>query len=376
MKFLKILNEENLLPIEKRIIGRMLKSELDPEDFGDNFDVLKNKWLITDFNLILKLVHVYQAVFSDIEDGDLSILDTKDFSNFENILDDYDDKVIALALYLNVSPSNIEENKYRYYGLSNYTVDGDEYAIGTEDEANNANDEYVENIISDFYSFYDDTTLVNYLIVNENEIKYFAKEMADSRVDDMSDDDILEEAGYSTDDIEEKEELESNLEELQDEITDLESDLEDTNNEISSVTEDLENPENEDDIEYFKNELENYQKQKTEITISINEKISQIEGINNRIEELGDLSDLVERAKDELRERFTDEYVDEMDSPQWFINNLGYKAKDLINSSCFEIDEDAIRSDFSDRGDNLASYDGNERDVSYKDTYYVIYRVN
>lgn len=376
MKFLKILNEENLLPIEKRIIGRMLKSELDPEDFSDNFDVLKNKWLITDFNLILKLVHIYKAVFSDIEDGDLSILDTKDFSNFENILDDYDDEVIALALYLNVSPSSIEENKYRHYGLSNYTVDGDEFAIGTDSEADKANDDYTDNIMSDIDSFYDADTLVNYLIVNENEIKYLAEEMADNRVDDMSDDDILEEAGYSTDDIEEKEELESNLEELKDEISDLETDLESTNNEIIDTIKDLENPENKDDIEYFKNELENYQIQKTEITISINEKKSQIEGINNRIEELGDLSDLVERAKDELKERFTDEYVDEIDSPQWFINNLGYRAKDLINSSYFEIDEDAIRSDFSDRGSNLASYDGNERSISYKDTYYYIYRVN
>jgi hypothetical protein len=379
MKLLKILTEENLSPIEKRIIGRMLKSELDPEDFGENFEVLNKKWLITDFNLVLKLVHVYQAVFPDIEVDDLSILDTKDFSNFENISDDYDDELIALSLFLGTSPFTLNKQKYNHYGsMSVYATEDGEYTIGTEEEADSANDEYVDDMVDNVGDYMDEHSLVDYLTVNKYAIDDLAREMAENRVDDMSDDEILEEAGY-TDEYEEKTELESNLEGLQDEISDLESDLEDTNNEISSVTEDLENPENEDDIEYFKNELENYQKQRTELIISINEKKSEIEGINNRMEELGDLSNVIDKAKEELIEKFSDDIQNEIEyeGADYFKNNFGYSVKELLNSPFLELDTERVREYFSgDRAGNLGSYDGRENDVKYNDTYYVIYRLN
>lgn len=379
MKLLKILTEENLSPIEKRIIGRMLKSELDPEDFGENFEVLNKKWLIDDMDLVLKLVHVYQAVFPDIEVDDLSILDTKDFSNFENITDDYDDELIALSLFLKTSPFTLNKQKYNHYGsMSVYETEDGEYAIGTEEEADSANDEYIDDMIDNVGDYMDEHSLVDYLTVQTNAIDELAREMAENRVDDMSDDDILEEAGY-TDEYEEKTELESNLEELQDEISDLESDLEDTNDEIRNVTEDLQNPENKDAIEYFKNELENYQKQRTELIISINEKKSEIEGINNRMEELGDLSNVIDKAREELIETFTDEYQSEIENEgaDYFKNNFGYNTKDLLNSPFLDLDTERLREYFSgDREGNLGSYDGREENIKYKDRYYIIYRIS
>jgi len=382
MKLLKILNEEKLSPIEKRIIGRMLKNELEPENFAYNHNILKNEWLIGDFNLIFKLVHIYQAVYDEISEGDLSILDTKDFSgfNFENIADDYDDEVIALSLFLDISPFDIEKKKYTHYGSMNiYETSEGEYAIGSEEDAESANDQHVENIIEyDLESFMDANSLVDYLIVNEYAIDDLAREMAEERVGDMSDDDIMEEAGYS-DEYEEKNDLESDLETLTDEVSDLESDLESTNNEIVDTTNDLQNPENEDDVEYFKNELENYQQQKTNITIAIREKKAQIESINNRLEELGDVSNLIERAKDELIEKFTDDNKSEIEyeGADYFKNNFGYGTKELLNSPFLDLDTDELRRYFGDdRAGNLGHYDGREDDITYKGENYIIYRTN
>ena len=63
--------------------------------------------------------------------------------------EDYTDEALALANYLGVEPSEMQEG-YDYYGLTCYTVDGDEYAItSNESKADEAAKEEVTSLIDE-----------------------------------------------------------------------------------------------------------------------------------------------------------------------------------------------------------------------------------
>ena len=64
--------------------------------------------------------------------------------------EDYADEVLALANYLGVEPSEVQEESYDYYGLPYYTVDGEDYAItSSEDDADEAAKKEVIELIDE-----------------------------------------------------------------------------------------------------------------------------------------------------------------------------------------------------------------------------------
>jgi hypothetical protein len=58
---------------------------------------------------------------------------------------EYAPEVLALAEYLDCEPSELSEESYGYYGLTVYSLGSKEYAIGTDEEADNAAREYIES---------------------------------------------------------------------------------------------------------------------------------------------------------------------------------------------------------------------------------------
>jgi len=54
-------------------------------------------------------------------------------------------KINAIKRYFKTK--EIEEDDYQHYGLQMYTIDGKEYAIGTDDECDKACEEYIKDTI-------------------------------------------------------------------------------------------------------------------------------------------------------------------------------------------------------------------------------------
>jgi hypothetical protein len=58
---------------------------------------------------------------------------------------EYAPEVLALAEYLDCDPSELSEESHGYYSLTVYSLGSKEYAIGTDEEADNAAREYIES---------------------------------------------------------------------------------------------------------------------------------------------------------------------------------------------------------------------------------------
>lgn len=62
---------------------------------------------------------------------------------------EYEDDVYALAVYLEVNPAELSEERYKCYGLKVISNGSEEYAIGTDDEADSAWDQALDSYLDD-----------------------------------------------------------------------------------------------------------------------------------------------------------------------------------------------------------------------------------
>ena len=60
-----------------------------------------------------------------------------------------DEKAIALANHLGISPDEVTQERYGCYDMPVYSADGGEYAIGTDDESDEALDQSLDSYIDD-----------------------------------------------------------------------------------------------------------------------------------------------------------------------------------------------------------------------------------
>ena len=72
-------------------------------------------------------------------------------NNTENAVasEDCDEKAIALAKHLGIEPDEVTPERYECYGMSVYSADGGEYAVGTDDEADSALDQSLDSCIEE-----------------------------------------------------------------------------------------------------------------------------------------------------------------------------------------------------------------------------------
>jgi len=359
-----------LTPVDKKFLKLMQRKEVDWSNGEDIWSFLTDTLFISDMDLKMRLSYLYMEQLVDEDEGE-TYDDLEEVSlDMESIMSNFDDKQLALSEHFGLPPFLIPESGYSHYGLEQYenNDDGGTYAIGDEDEMDEAMDEYAQNRIDDGVEYFEDWYLEDHLEPNDSAIEQFAQEEADIRLDDMTDEEILEEAGYDSMDVakEEWEEKDSEKDDIEERISDLESEKD----ELESEQEDLDYEEDEDEYNRLEEEIDLKQEEIGDLEIELNDLESEME----RLQEISE-GEEVEEAKDELRESYTENTVEEIrnDGISYFVDNLGFDRESAMDSF-FWLDEDSLRESIKDDEgwEALASYDGNYDEVNMDGVLYIV----
>ena len=212
MKLLKILTENTVTPIDKKMVSVLQRMKVDPNDVGEIWNKLNDPLSIESMDLKIKIAFLYtQSCYINDEDNEFG--DTGDI--LCNELDDVDwdemastvmfgDDLLALAEFLNVPPFLLEQASYSQYGLNVYEFDGDSYAVGDDADVEDAMYQYAENMIEYEIDTMEEWWLNDYLSPNQYAIEQFCEEEADNRLDNMSEGEMMEEAGMDPDEKQEE----------------------------------------------------------------------------------------------------------------------------------------------------------------------------
>tara|TARA_Y100000589_G_scaffold72528_2_gene65380 strand:- start:3551 stop:4714 length:1164 start_codon:yes stop_codon:yes gene_type:complete len=363
-----------LTPVDKKFLKLMQSKDLDWSDGAEIWRFLTDTLYIEDMELKMRLAYLYMEQLVDEDEGETYDDLEKVSLDMEKIMSNFDDKQLALSEFFDLPPFLIEEGGYSHYGLDQYENedDGGTYAIGDEDEMDDAMDEYAQNRIDDGVEYMEDWYLEDHLEPNDSAIEQFAEEEADHRLSDMTDEEILEEAGYDNmDDAKEQwEEKDSEKDDIEERMNDLESEKE----ELESEQEDLDYEEDEDEYNRLEEEIDLKQEE-------INDLQSELDDLETEMEKLQEISqgEFVEQAKDELRENYTYNTVEEIRNEgfSYFVDNLGFDRESAIDSF-FWLDEDSLKESIKDDEGYgaLASYDGNYDEIYMNGVLYLIIRTD
>lgn len=212
------------------------------------------------------------------------------------------------------------------YGLSMFTLaNGEEWLIGTPDEFNEASKEYWSNFPKDLG--YDIHNLEYYLTMSDMDIRFFAQDMADSYVVDMSDDELLSESGND----DEYEELDDKILEMEDELEKMGWDLDD-----DSV------------VEFNSDEYHD-----------LLEKIESHKEIIKSLERQKD--DLISQSRDNLYDSEYSRWETCLQDPyECLVREQGFysDAKDMISRNIVSFDTEKFVKDNIDDYRGICGYDG------------------
>lgn len=222
--------------------------------------------------------------------------------------------------------TEFEQNSWSHYGVDTFTLNnGEVWAVGTQEEFDEALVDYWTNFVDDV-GLEGIHNLESYLTMSNYDREAFADDMADSYIEDLGDDDLLERSG------------------LDDEFRDLENEIDEIDDEISDLGDERDG-----------------------IDTSIDDKISELESKKEGlIEQQGRL---IETAKQIVRDIEYDEWYDCLGDPYYcLVKTHGFyrDAKDLTENNLVMFDvegfvEDQIRT--GDIGD-INHYDGTYEESS------------
>lgn len=169
------------------------------------------------------------------------------------------------------------------------------------------------------------SNLSYYLEMYPTDMRIFAQEEADSRVDNMDDNELLYQADLESE-ADDYDTTKDEISDLQDEISDLREEIKDLYGNEDENTTESEAEEIDAEADRLKSELE--------------DKESELEDLEDKLSSYDSRDELVEKAREDLREQFYDEIYDELskDAVGYFVNELGYSEEDLAKNSSFTID--------------------------------------
>ena len=384
MKLLKILTENTVTAIDKKMVSVLQRMKVDPQDVQEIWSKLTDPLSINDMDLKIKIAFLYtQSCFINDEgeegveewggeEGDIicNNLDDVDWDEMTNT-SMVDDEQLALAEFLNVPPFLLESTSYSHYGLNIYEFDGDSYAVGDDSDVDDAMYVYAENMIEYEIDTMEEWWLNDYLSLNDYAVDQFCEEEADNRLDNMSEEEMMEEAGMDPDEKQEEiDELEVQKEEKEEQLVEMEEEFE----ELENLRDEAEEDYGDESDEYYEADEEHGNKE-----IEVDELTDDIESLGSDIEEhQQELSNMPEEAKDKLYDIYKDDYRDSIDSEgvEYFTSNLGMNREDAIDYY-FDFDKDGATqalADDADRGDTLASYNGAEEEQEYDGEDYYIFQ--
>ena len=362
-----------LTPTDKKFLKLMQNKEVDWSDGASIWRFLTDTLYIKDIDLKMRLAYLYMEQLVDEDEGETYDDLVKVSLDMEMIMSGFDSKQLALAEYFDLAPFLFEDSNYSHYGLDQWEneKDGITYAIGDEDEMEGAMNEYAQNRIDDGVEYFEDWYLEDHLEPNDSAIEQFAEEEADHRLSDMTDEEILEEAGYDSMD---------GAKELWEEKETKKDDIEERINELDMERDELESEQSDLDYE----EEDEYNRLGEEIDVKeeeIGDLQSEFDDLETEMEKLQEISEgeEVDEAKDELRQSYTENTVEEVrnDGVSYFVDNLGFDRESAIDSF-FWLDEDSLKESIkNDEGyEALCAYDGDYNEINIDGITYTIIRTD
>jgi len=385
MKLYKIIQEQEeeetpkevrkITPVHKRMLNALSRMGIDSTDYTSIWKEVWDVFQIKDQKLaeeITYLYYEYADIFDEDEKDSYYELPDDALKDIMSV-DDYDDKHIAVAQYLEIPPFLVETGGWEHYGLEQYEdlYEGGTYAVGDSDEVEDAMKEWAQEFYdSEGLEYMDRYYLDDYIELND--MSSFAEEEVDHRLDDMDDDDIIEEAGYD------KDEMMDNMGSLVSKVAEIKEEMEDIQTEREHLQEVLDDLEVEDEDAYETEEYKEIEEQQNDLEYEWDNKDSEVDGLDDEINELEyEIENLLDTAKDELRDTKIEELVSEIEDEgiDYFIDHFGYAIDDVINDFCY-FDEAGFVSNLADMEDNerLASYDNVEEWEEVDGEDYYIYR--
>jgi hypothetical protein len=363
MKFIKLLKEHSIKPYHKNLLKSMDNRGIS-EDIEDIWDFLSDTLTIEDTPLKMEVIHLYRKYYDVIEeDNFFELLSDKSFDDMEDF-SDIEDERIALSQFLDLPPQLVIETDNNHYDLNVYRdiTTNSEYAVGTDDEADAAMATYFEGYVDNMggLNYVDRYHLDDFIELDSWAVTQFCEEEAENRVADMTEDAVIEEAGYEP------------LEYYQDQIDELESLIEELNSDIEILESDKEDMEMDNEDGDYDDEIEELEEKISDIEYDISDKESESENLES------EKSNLYETAKEELLESYTDdlESTIEQEGLDYFINNFGLDLETAVESfATFDNDgyeEHLATSEY--RGDILGIYNGVEEYEIFDEEYYYIYQ--
>ena len=375
MKLLKILTENVVTPIDKKMVSVLQRMKVDPADVGEIWSTLTDPLSIYDVELKTKITFLYSQYCHYNEEIRKEIdivcdnLDDVDFDKMESV-DNVDNEQLALSRFLDVYPFVLGLTRYSQYGLNVYEFDGDTYAVGDEDEVQDAMYQVSEMFIDDDMEYLETWWLDEFLSINDYAVDQFCEEEADNRLDNMSEEEMMEEVGMDPDEKQEEiDDFESRKEEKEEQLVEMEGELE----ELENLRDEVEEEYGDESDEYYEVYQEHANKEE-----GVDELSDDIESLGGDIvESQQELSNMPQEAKNELYDSYKEDCKSEVESNgvNYFTDNLGMSRADAIDYY-FDFDrEGAIQSlaDERDRGEALSGNDGVENEEEYDGVVYYTY---
>lgn len=385
MKLYKIIQEQEeeetpkevrkITPVHKRMLNALSRMEIDSTDYAVIWNEVWNVFKINDLKLaeeITFLFYEFEDVFDEDEKDSYKDLPDDALSGL-NDMTGYDNEQIALAKNLELPPFLIGDNGDSHYDLTQYydMTTNYVYAVGDSDKVLSSMVQWAQEYYdSNGIEYMDRYHLDDYIEIND--ISDFVEQEVDHILDNMDDDDIIEEAGYD------KDEMEDNLNSLNNKVVDIKDEMDTIESEKDELQEVLDEMEEEDEDAYETEEYQKIEEERNDLDSQWYEKDSESDDLDDEINELEEeLYGLEEKAKDELRDEKIEELTSQIEDEgvDYFIDNLGYSLESAIGSFCY-FDESGFVENLADVEDNerLATYDNDEDYERVNGEYYYIYR--
>jgi len=237
----------------------------------------------------------------------------------------------------------IMEEEHTHYGIPTFQYGDEEYAVATDAEADQANYEYVENLIDDI-GFEGFNHSVDWYIDGDDVARDWEDAVTEWVYD--SPESYLDEDDKQYFD----QDIFDNLAEKQEQLTEYEERVKELYDKDSSSW-----ARDEKDIENLEGEAE-------EVEIEIAD-------LETDLEDSRDWSD-------EQKDDYVESYLQDIkDDPVNYLRDMGYGDEEITKY----VDTNAFIQGVVDegyRGENLAGYDGEELEEDINGTWYYIYRIN
>jgi hypothetical protein len=358
----RLILENEITPFYKRVLKLLNKKLGEGEDASVVWDILSNELSIDDTDTKIEILHLYTNHYDEL--GNYDNLTDSDLEGV-NDTSSYNNELVALSMFLDIPPILIE-HEGSHHGLDTYRdLTSDEvYAVGDDDEVSSAMEDYFDGYVDEVGGVdnIDRYTVDDFIELDQYSVDQYAEETADYRLDDMTEEDVISEAGYDS-----REEYEERMVILEERIDELNNLLEEKESELEERLDDDEDFFGTEEYEELKEEI-------NDLEIELSDKQTTYEGLGDELRELFDT------AREELRETMVSEIISEIDNDgvDYFVNNLGLSFKEAVEYYC-TFDESGLErylAENEDRGNTLSGYDGSENEEYYNGVTYYIYRTD